>query len=233
MICQEFYKHVGFSETSVLSRSHRVKFNRFVFETHFKPRMQYCELNNFKIELSDSDLTFLTKFSERKVEAKDKEWKGIDSKFRGKREMTGACIEYGLLKFFGKESQFDDSIVDKSYKRNHPDLLSSGVICDIKGSSLKNVPLVFKSSRTYACNVGNHKGKRYRCANVIGITDQKSVWLLGIASPKILEDYVDDNLVMFAENTSKTGFYGVNKLEDLPNNWQQFKRVCTEKSLIL
>jgi hypothetical protein len=56
---------------------------------------------------------------------------------------------------------------------------------------------------------------------------------LGIASPKILEDYVDDNLVMFAENTSKTGFYGVNKLEDLPNNWQQFKRVCTEKSLIL
>jgi hypothetical protein len=68
---------------------------------------------------------------------------------------------------------------------------------------------------------------------MIGITDQKSVWFLGVASPKILESFVDDNLVMIAENTSKTGFWGVNKLENLPSDWDVFKKLCSDKNLIL
>ena len=98
------------------------------------------------------------------------------------------CIEYGLLKFFGKENQFDDSIVRISYKRNRPGfVLPLGIICDIKGSSMNNVPLVFKNTRSYTCNIGNYKGKKYRCVNLIGITDNKSVWFLSFAifrSPK-------------------------------------------------
>jgi hypothetical protein len=233
MICLEFYKSIGLAQPKKLERNNRVKFNRYIFENYFKPRMELCKEKQTLIELNQEDLSFLESFAEKKVKAKTKEWRGVDDKNRSKREMTGACIEYGLLKFFGKQNQFDDSIVDQSSKRNHPDLLPLGIICDVKGSSMHNVPLVFKSSRTYVCNVGNYKGRRYRCSNIIGITDQKSVWLLGIASPRVLEEYTDDNLIMIAENTTKTGFYGVDKLEDLPKEWNEFKKLCSEKSLVL
>jgi hypothetical protein len=233
MICIDFYKSIGLSEPTQLARSDRIKFNRYIYQNFFIPKMDECKTKNTFIELSETDLKFIKNFADKKVMAKTKEWNGVDDKNRSKREMTGACIEYALLKLFGKEKEFDDSIVSSSVKRNHPDLLPLGVICDIKGSTIQNVPLVFKSNRTYVCNIGNYKGKRYRCSNVIGITDQKNVWLLGIASPKILEEYVDDNLIMIAENTTKTGFYGVNQLEDIPLNWDQFKKVCSEKSLVL
>ncbi len=233
MICEPFYKTLGLSEPKPLERNDRVKFNRFVFQNYFVPRMELCKQKKFYLELDNKDLKFIKDFAERKQIAKAKEWRGVDNINRSKREMTGACIEYGLLKFFGKQDLFDDSIVDKSYKRNHPDLLPNGIMCDIKGSSINNVPLVFKNTRTYTCNVGNYVGKRYRCANLIGITDQKSVWFLGIASPKVLEDYVDDNLIMMAENTTKTGFFGVDKLEELPLNWDEFKTMCSKQSLVL
>lgn len=233
MFCESFYNSIGLSEPKPLDKKDRVKFNRHVFKKYFEPKIQLCESKKQLIELSKSDLEFIENFSKKKAEAKSKEWKGFDNKNRSKREMTGACIEYALLKFFGKENEFDDSIVDKSSKRNHPDLLPLGVLCDVKGSSVNNVPLVFKNTRTYTCKVGNYKGKRYRCANVIGITDQKTVWILGIASPRVLEMYSDDNLVMISENTTKTGFYGVENLEDLPKDWSEFKKVCSEKSLIL
>ena len=233
MICELFYKSIGLTNPIPLNRSDRVKFNRYVFQNYFIPRMESCKDKNTIIKLTEKDLCFLKDFSERKVKAKSKEWKGMDDKSRSKREMTGACIEYGLLKFYNQESKFDDSIVAESYKRNHPDLLPLGIVCDIKGSSIQNVPLVFKNTRTYTCNLGSYIGRKYRCSNVIGITDQKSVWLLGIASPRVLEEYVDDNLVMIAENTSKTGFFGVDQLDDLPLKWSEFKTMCSEKSLIL
>jgi hypothetical protein len=233
MVCEKFYKTLGLSKPKPLEKNDRVKFNRFVFTNYFIPRMDSCESKNMLIHLSSKDLKFLQNFSEKKSKAKSKEWGGFDNKNRAKREMTGACIEYGVLKLFGKENEFDDSIVDSSSKRNHPDLLPLGILCDIKGSSLNNVPLVFKSTRTYMCGFDKYKGRRYRCSNIIGITDHKQVWLLGIASPRVLEEYVDDNLIMFSENTSKTGFYGVDKLEDLPLDWDDFKQVCSQRSLIL
>lgn len=233
MVCEEFYNSIGLPAPSKLERNDRVKFNRFVFNNYFIPRMNDCKKKNTFLQLSPEDLKFLRDFADKKVKAKTKEWRGFDDKNRSKREMTGACIEYGVLKLFGKENQFDDSIVDQSYKRNHPDLLPLGVLCDVKGSSYENVPLVFKQSRTYVCNFDKYKGKRYRCSNIIGITDHLSVWLLGIASPRVLEDYVDDNLIMIADNTTKTGFYGVNQLEDIPLNWSDFKEFCSKKSLVL
>ncbi len=233
MVCEEFYNSIGLSEPIKLERNDRVRFNRFVFQNYFLPKMKECKNKGTFIQLSPGDLNFLKNFAERKVKAKNKEWKGVDNKNREKREMTGACIEYGLLKLFGKESSFDDSIVLESYKRNHPDLLPLGVLCDVKGSFYYNVPLVFKTSRTYVCNFEKYKGRKYRCSNVIGITDNLSVWLLGIASPRVLENYVDDNLIIIADNATKTGFYGVNQLEDIPLDWDTFKEVCSAKSLVL
>jgi hypothetical protein len=233
MICESFYKSIGLTTPKPLAKNDRIKFNRYVFQNYFLPRMGLCKLKGTYIELLTKDLQFIEDFVKKKVVAKTKEWRGMDDKYRVKRETTGSLIEYGLLKLFGKESKFDDSIVDASYKRNHPDLIPLGVVCDIKGSFINNVPLVFKTTRTYTCNVGNYIGKKYRCANLIGITDHKNVWLLGIASPKMLEEYVDDNLIMVSENTSKTGFYGADQLADIPSDWDAFKAVCSEKSLIL
>lgn len=233
MVCKEFYTSIGLSKPEKLERNNRIKFNRFVFNNYFLPKMSECENKGTLLKLTERDLKLITDFSERKVKEKTKEWCGVDDKNRIKREMTGACIEYAVLKLFGRESDFDDSVVDQSYKRNHPDLLPLGILCDVKGSSINNVPLVFKQSRTYVCNFEKYRGRRYRCSNIIGITDQKSIWLLGIASPRVLEEYVDDNLIMIAENTTKTGFYGVNYLEDVPLNWKDFKKLCSKNSLVL
>jgi hypothetical protein len=109
-------------------------------------------------------------------------------------------------------------------------LIPLGVLADIKGSSLNNVPLVFRKSRPYVVKEGKNKGREFKCVNVLGITDQDKVWLLGIASQEILEKYSDTNLIMIAEITTKTGFYGVDHLLDLPDKWSEFKKLCLEKS---
>ncbi len=233
MICESFYKTIGLDIPIPLGRSDRVKFNRFVFEKYFVPRMEYCKKNGSFLELSIKDIKTVENYVTRKVESKKSEWDSKDNINRQKRVMTGACIEYGLYRFFNKENEFDDSIVDNPNKRNHPDLLPSGILCDIKGSSISNVPLVFKSTRFYTCKMGRYNGQKFRCANLIGITDKKSVWFLGIASPRILNEYSDENLVMMSTNSSKTGFYGVEHLEDLPFKWEDFKKTCAINSLIV
>lgn len=233
MIYKEFYDSIGLTEYKSLNRIDRIKFNRYVFEKIYRPKMDECVSKNLCIQLSDKDLGYIKDFSKNKTEAKRVEWKGFDDKNRSKREMTGACIEYALLKYFNREDKFDDSIVKFSSKKNYPDLLPLGILCDIKGSSVNNVPLVFKTSRAYICKSGKHSGKRYRCSNIIGITDHKSVWLLGIASPDILENYVDNNLIIISENTTKTGFYGADKLVDIPKDWKSFKKLCTDKSVVV
>ena len=82
MICESFYKSIGLSTPKHLEKNDRVKFNRFVFQNYFLPRMESCKLKNTFIELSSKDLKFIEDFTDRKVKAKTKEWKGVDSKYR-------------------------------------------------------------------------------------------------------------------------------------------------------
>jgi hypothetical protein len=227
---KDFYKSLNVKVGVPLQKHQRIDFNHAVFDFFFIPRMRYCEDYGFVVELDKKDKEIIENFALAKAKAKEKEWKGFDNQKRIKRETTGASVEYALLKFYERERYFDDSIVEKSFRKNHPDLLPLGVICDIKGSSINNVPLVFRTVRSYVCESGKHRGKKYRCANVIGITDNNLVWLLGVASPSILESYVDDNLIMIAENTTKTGFYGVDKLVDLPKSWKKFQFLCSKLS---
>ena len=227
---QEFYKSVNIPVGDPMERNLRVKFNRFIFDKCFRLQMEKCEKLGRVVVLTEKDKKVIEDFAAKKAVAKAKEWKGFDNKMRSKREMTGASIEYGLLKFYGREDKFDDSIVDKSSKKNYPDLVPLGVLADVKGSSINNVPLVFKKNRPYMVPKGQHKGKEFKCVNVIGITDHEKVWLLGIAPQDILEKYSDTNLIMIAENTTKTGFYGALELIDLPDKWSEFKKLCLEKS---
>ena len=226
----EYYKAINLDIGVPMEKPQRIKFNRFIFEKCFRPQMKKCEENGRIITLTDKDKKHLEDFVTKKAAAKTKEWGGFDNQQRSKREMTGASIEYGLLKFYGKQDKFDDSIVDKSSKKNYPDLVPLGVLADVKGSSINNVPLVFKKTRPYVVLTGKHKGKEFKCVNVIGITDHEKVWLLGIASQNVLEKYSDTNLIMIAENTTKTGFYGALKLLELPKTWIDFKKLCLEKS---
>lgn len=227
---EEYYKTLKLSLGDQMQRPDRVKFNRYIFEKCFRPQMEKCEASGRVITLTEKDKKHLEDFAAKKAIAKTKEWKGFDNQMRAKREMTGASIEYGVLKFYGKQDKFDDSIVDKSSKKNYPDLVPLGVLADVKGSSINNVPLVFKKTRPYVVPTGKHKGKEFKCVNVIGITDHEKVWLLGIASQSVLEKYSDTNLIMMAENTTKTGFYGALKLLELPKTWTEFKKLCLEKS---
>ena len=227
---ETFYKSVNISVGTPMERKDRVKFNRYIFEKCFRPQMEKCEESGRIITLTDKDKKHIEDFSNKKAIAKAKEWKGFDNQMRSKRELTGASIEYGLLKFYNREDKFDDSIVDKSSKKNYPDLVPLGVLADVKGSSINNVPLVFKKTRPYVVPNGKHKGKEFKCVNVMGITDHEKVWLLGIAPQNVLEKYSDTNLIMMAEITTKTGFYGALKLIELPKLWTDFKKLCLEKS---
>lgn len=234
MIRNAFYDNIGIPINKKLFRMDRIKFNKYIFDNIFKPRMNFCELNGLVIDLSDEDKVIIEEFSTKKAKEKHNEcFSGKDNKNRSKREMTGASIEYGILKFYGNEKYFDNGIVKNSFTKNHPDLLQFGILCDIKGSSVNNVPLVFKESRTYTCTVGSYKGKQYKCSNMIGVTNHTKVWLLGIASPKLLHECSDENLIINADNNTKTGFFGADKLTTLPKNWEEFKSLCIKESLIL
>jgi len=114
---EEFYKSVSVAVGDPMERNDRVKFNRFIFEKYFRPRMEKSEKEGRVIVFTDKDKSLIEDFAIKKTEAKTKEWRGFDNKMRAKREMTGAGIEYGLLKFYGKGDKFDDSIVDKSSKK--------------------------------------------------------------------------------------------------------------------
>ena len=222
MLIKDFYKSQNLKEGESMSSYKRRLYNTFVIDNFFKPRLETCQ----KIVLTKDDKEKINTFVIKKAAAKTKEFNGFDDKNRIKRETTGASIEYGLLKYYNKHEYFDDSIVEKSSIKNNPDLMPFGILCDVKGSSTDNVPMVFKKQRSYIIPFGMHKGKHYYCPNIIGMTDNDTIWILGIADVDGLHQDVDDNLIVNSTNDTKTGFYGVTNLIDLPPTWDNLNRLC-------
>ena len=201
-------------------------FNESVYENEFKPRLKLSEKNKWVMVLDSKELTRLRKFCEKKVKAKNQESHGYDDENRIKREMTGACVEFAARKFYGISEDFDDSITFNSFEKDFPDFLPYA-FCGVKGSYIGQVPLVKKIHKSYICQLTDSvfKGVKFRCADIMGITDHKTVWLLGIASPEILNTYVDDNLFITDSNGSKTGFYGASKLIDIPDTIENLQKI--------
>lgn len=222
---------LNYYQSIKINKDDRVRFISYIFDTFYRPRMKLCEELGRIVTLTESDLKFLSEFTENVVKEKCGKGFGFDNDNREKREMTGSCCEYGILKYFNKEHLFDNSIVENPKERNYPDLFPLRIYCDVKGCSFDSVPLVFRESRSYICPSGKHKGKKYKCSNVICVTDNKKVWLLGIASCDILKQYSDNNLIKNVDNITKTGFYGVDKLDMLPDTWEEFGMVC-EKYIV-
>lgn len=202
--------------------------NESAFQRFFEPRMASCP----KFELTDSQIETVRKFVARLWQRKIDEYPW-DAKNIIERNMIGRLCEYGCLSYYGKSDYFDDSIGNsKDYHfpdlwnspRNKKQLPDPRIPADIKGSRLRNTPLVQDRK------IINLDGVRCLYPIVICVSDFKSVWILGIASPEVVYKYSSETLIKNANNKEKTAFYGADKLIDVPSTWDELREVC--KSLV-
>jgi len=214
MRCKSFYESIDIAPQPLEDMKRRFQFNQWVYINLIKPRMSVCPV----VPLTGEDFKVICPFYKAKEQAKHDEWAGVDDHNRLKRELTGACGEYGSLKFWGWEDRFDAEIVGDSRKKSFPDFRPFGIQCEIKGSALGNVPIVFRENK---------------CSNLIYTTDHKKVWLLGIATPEVLKTYVDDNLRLTFARPDKIGFYGFAHLVDAPSSREDLKSLCEKFRLDL
>lgn len=226
----EFYKRYGLNVGDPLDETQRRGFNRYVFGKMFCPRMDLAERMGWVVSLAEKEKSRLEKFCKNKSAAKHRESRGFDDNNRWKRELSGACVEFAAMKFYGIEHIFDYSITERSYEKDHPDFLPY-VVCGVKGSHVDQVPLVKKETKPYKCELPPFSGRLFRCADIIGVTDHDVVWLLGIASPEVLSRCVDDNLFITNSNSAKTGFYGALELVDIPSSIEELFKT-TNKMLV-
>ena len=220
----DIYREAGFKKGKHLDESHdRSRLISIVCNKVVRPRIEKSKKKNWLIELTSQETEYLSDFADRKVRAKDKENGSRDSYNRQTRELTGAKAEYASLKYYGVEEFFDDSITNQSFTKNHPDFKDAGVVLGTKSSTPGLVPMVYKSTRAYI-----HNGFRYKCCDMITVVENNTIYLLGIATPSIMEIYADSNLIRFADAPTKAGFWGMEHLIDLPKSLDELKTLCKE-----
>lgn len=232
MTKEDLYKLADSKIDDNFTQNKRFDFIQTIFEKLFIPKIEQSKKIGLVVDLYEKEIEFIENFVSKKVMTKEKEWQGCDMLNSFKRNMTGAIIEFALLKFYNKQEKFDCSITSKSHEKYYPDLMDIGILTDIKGCSWNSVPLVMKKQKSYLMKNGNYSGIRYKCSNIICVRENNNVIILGIASPKILSEYTDENLVGNCSNPNKTGFWGVNELLDIPNEWNNLIDICN-KNVIL
>lgn len=182
-----------------------------------------------RIDIAPDTMEHLRDFVARKWQQKIKEYPQ-DARQIVDRNIIGATGEYAVLKHYGKVEYLDTSIGNSwDYQdpdlwkspKNKPTLPDPKIPADIKTCKIGNVPLVKRGHITV-----NLDGVRCQCPNIICVSDFKSVWILGIASPTILKTCVDDSLIKSARNPAKTAFYGADQLETLPETWDGLRDAC-------
>ena len=99
-----------------------------------------------------------------------------------------------------------------------------GVLVDVKACHPKSVPLI--KTVAFKIKSGKYEGKRFKCPNIIGVVDDYMIYILGIATPEILEKYVNKNLNGSVTNPEKIGFYGSEYLANLPSSWEELTSFC-------
>lgn len=219
-VLDSLYKQLGHSSDDILSENEKRKLSKLIFQKYVDPKLKEAESSGWKITLSDKDLEYINETSEIRL----KKYKsGTDNKNLSKRWNTGLCVEYALFKKYKKLQYFDRENVKNKNKKYIPDLaIKSKIISEIKGSFLNNFPLVTKKTQCYKLP----NNKFVRCSNIIGVTDHKNVWILGIASPEMLRTYIDDNLILMSINSNKTAYYGISNLLSMPRTWMELKKIC-------
>ena len=228
---EELYKFAGLRIGSKLyDIRDRYRLTDVVRERVLAPCIKKTIKDERFVVLSFDELAYLIDFARRKTKAKFKEWAEKDAHNRITRDLTGAKGEYGSLKYYDREQYFNDKITENSSETNYPDWMEAGVPLGTKTSLKIHMPMVFKSKRTY--NFRGNPEQKYKCCDIICIVDgtmieSPLVYLLGLATPAILEEYVDDNLILQADVPSKTGFWGMEHLLPLPKTFEELQAVCS------
>jgi hypothetical protein len=199
--------------------------NASAFQDFFEPRLLTCP----RVTVGQSQYKFVEDFVSRLWKDKIDEYPW-DAKNIIERNIIGRLCEYAFLSAFRKEAYFDDSI-GKSTDYTTPDLWHSPrhkkqlpnplIPSDIKSSRFGNTPLVEKQLKSVVVN-----GVRHQCPNIICVSDYKTVWFLGIASPTILKTHSTVALIKNAKNDRKTAFYGADKLVAIPPTWDELRKTC-------
>lgn len=199
--------------------------NTDAFGTYFEPRMLTCP----RVTVSPQQYKFVEDFVARLWARKIKEYPW-DAKNIIERNIIGRLCEYAFLSAYRQEAYFDDSIGQSTsyttpdlwhsppHKKKLPDPL---IPTDVKGSRFGNTPLIEKQLKSVVID-----GVRYLCPDVICVSDYKSVWILGIASPTVLKTCSSVDLIKNANNSRKTAFYGADKLVPVPKTWDELREVC-------
>ena len=169
-------------------------------------------------------------FIKLKAKAKLQERQGWDSEQVEKRERTGTYIELSVFQQYGVADKFDFSVVENSGAKGHPDFSPLGAMVDVKGSAFGKVPMVFKENRGYP----DKNGKRFKCPVIVCMYDEDNsdtVYLCGIATPRVLETDVDDNLIVIGSSAvdRKTGFFGYTNLLPMPTTLDELKTFCNQR----
>ena len=170
--------------------------------------------NFILIELEDREVERIEDFCDRVIEAKIKESQyDRDYTSMRKRFYTGTAGELAVEKYLETQGVVDWTIGDsKLYHK--ADLTSIGVDAGVKTVEFGMFPIVFKES--------------YSPEIICILWKKKWVYICGIASPYVLDNHQDINLVLdqrLKDKGTKSAFWGFNQLK-------QFKNLVQLKNII-
>ena len=159
----------------------------------------------------------IQQFVDRVIRVKQKEKvHQFDGKKEPKRWRTGRMGECALEILFKKK--FADWNIGNSEKFAYADLKDLGVNIGIKTVDYGSFPLVHKHSRR---------------AEIICVTYGNKVYILGLATPDVLNTYSDPKYVHNPDaKDRKTGFYGFDKLIPI-RSYQELIDIATKLKLLI
>lgn len=159
----------------------------------------------------------IQQFVDRVIKAKQREKvHQFDGKKEPKRWRTGRMGECALEILFKK--QFADWNIGHSERFAYADLKDLGFDIGIKTVDYGSFPLVHKHSKR---------------AEIICVTYGNKVYILGLATPDVLNTYSDIKYVHNPDaRDRKTGFYGFDKLIPI-YSYEQLMDVATKLNLLI
>ena len=158
---------------------------------------QFAKCHPVCIKLSSGDRNRIENWVNKIIQEKMKEKvHQYDGSKESKRWKTGRMGEVALEILFNKK--FADWTIGKSENYAYADLKDLGVDVGVKTVDYGSFPLVHKHSRR---------------PEIICVTYGDKVYILGLATPDVLNTYSDHKYVKTASALDrKTGFYGFDKL---------------------
>ena len=156
--------------------------------------------DSIRIEISESQYKKVKDFAEEVIKLKEKETHYLkDNEKMKKRFMTGMIGESAVEKLLG--IPIVDFTIGNSKDYNHPDI--------------PNYNIGIKTVEYFKFPVVPIKNEVNQIICIKGIESDKEVYMCGLATTEVLNEYQDINLILDSNlrmRNVKTGFYGFDKL---------------------